>query len=231
MLGLDKFSPALLSSCFFLLQVALRDDVFENGSCDMQSKRLSFSLSDTAEAGPPPAQYNPEITVTPPPPDTESLYQEEEAEPQEAEPVACEREAEPEWVGPGGSPCLDAGEMFLDPGVSDALLRDEGSELKPVELDTDEGSLTKQLVKRLTSGDMLPEGPPGWGPEEAPAPTPGSSSLEEAIQGLLLRLEGLEERGRELQELEQEVMRLEDLLKVRWLFSMVLHGITVSSNS
>ncbi|XP_023675876.1 rho family-interacting cell polarization regulator 2 isoform X2 [Paramormyrops kingsleyae] len=201
--------------------VALRDDVFENGSCDIQSKRLSFSLSDTPEAGPPPAQYNPEITVTPPPPDTESLCQEEaepqeeEPQPQEAEPVACERELEPEWVGPGGSPCLDAGEMFLDPGVSDALLQDEGSELKPVELDTDEGSLTKQLVKRLTSTDMLPEGPPGWGPEEAPTPTPGNSSLEEAIQGLLLRLEGLEERGRELQELEQEVMRLEDLLKCR----------------
>lgn len=99
---------------------------------------------------------------------------------------------------------------------------DHADELKPVELDTEEaGSLTKQLVKRLTSSEIMPpsgsategEGSLSWAGEGSRAFL--ESSLEEAIHSLLTRLESLTHRCRELQDLEQEVMRLEDLLKCR----------------
>lgn len=100
---------------------------------------------------------------------------------------------------------------------------DHTDELKPVELDTEEaGSLTRQLVKRLTSSEM--PGPAGSSTEGGGGGTVGwagegsraflESSLEEAIQSLLMKLESLTHRCRELQDLEQEVMRLEDILKV-----------------
>lgn len=98
---------------------------------------------------------------------------------------------------------------------------DHSDELKPVELDTEEaGSLTRQLVKRLTSSEItVPTGSStegggtvGWAGEGSRAFL--ESSLEEAIQSLLMKLESLTHRCRELQDLEQEVMRLEDLLKV-----------------
>lgn len=99
---------------------------------------------------------------------------------------------------------------------------DHSDELKPVELDTEEaGSLTRQLVKRLTSSEItVPTGSStegggtvGWAGEGSRAFL--ESSLEEAIQSLLMKLESLTHRCRELQDLEQEVMRLEDLLKVK----------------
>ncbi|XP_044191704.1 rho family-interacting cell polarization regulator 2 isoform X2 [Thunnus albacares] len=99
---------------------------------------------------------------------------------------------------------------------------DHTDELKPVELDTEEGgSLTRQLVKRLTSSDIMPlsgssmegGGSLSWAGEGSRAFL--ESSLEEAIHSLLMRLESLTHRCRELQDLEQEVMRLEDLLKCR----------------
>ncbi|XP_076005893.1 rho family-interacting cell polarization regulator 2 isoform X2 [Genypterus blacodes] len=99
---------------------------------------------------------------------------------------------------------------------------DNADELKPVELDTEEaGSLTRQLVKRLTSSEIVPPsgssteagGSPSWAGEGSRAFL--ESGLEEAIQSLLMRLESLTHRCRELQDLEQEVMRLEDLLKCR----------------
>eukprot|EP00066_Takifugu_rubripes_P018501 XP_011607767.1 PREDICTED: protein FAM65B isoform X1 [Takifugu rubripes] len=99
---------------------------------------------------------------------------------------------------------------------------DHSDELKPVELDTEEaGSLTRQLVKRLTSSETtVPAGSVaegggtvGWAGEGSRAFL--ESSLEEAIQSLLMKLESLTHRCRELQDLEQEVMRLEDLLKCR----------------
>ncbi|KAJ3609564.1 hypothetical protein NHX12_024084 [Muraenolepis orangiensis] len=65
------------------------------------------------------------------------------------------------------------------------------------------------LVRRLTSADMGPE-------EDHEDGSQGSgSSLEEAVQSLLMRLEALTQRCSQLQDLEQEVMRLEDLLKCR----------------
>ncbi|KAM9738078.1 rho family-interacting cell polarization regulator 2 isoform 4-T4 [Menidia menidia] len=99
---------------------------------------------------------------------------------------------------------------------------DQADELKPVELDTEEpGSLTRQLVKRLTSSEIAPAcessaevgGSPSWAGEGSRAFL--ESGLEEAIHSLLTRLESLTHRCRELQDLEQEVMRLEDLLKCR----------------
>ncbi|KAG9355496.1 hypothetical protein JZ751_000334 [Albula glossodonta] len=218
----------------------LPDDVFENGGCGApECKRLSFNFTDTPQSSPTPVQSNPEITVTPPESDRQSrpppragegrLPAEGEEEPdQEGAEVAsvslasegeAETEAESEWDQNGSpSQCSDQmstvapEDVFLDHSVSDTLLPDEASELKPVELDTDEGSLTKQLVKRLTSADMMPEGALSW---EGGRGSMLESSLEEAIQNLLLRLEGLGDKCREIQELEQEVMRLEDLLKCR----------------
>ncbi|XP_047239835.1 rho family-interacting cell polarization regulator 2 isoform X2 [Girardinichthys multiradiatus] len=99
---------------------------------------------------------------------------------------------------------------------------DHGDELKPVELDTEEpGNLTRQLVKRLTSSEIVSPagssaeggGSLGWAGEGSRAFL--ESSLEEAIHSLLIKLESLTHRCRELQDLEQEVMRLEDLLKCR----------------
>ncbi|XP_024150243.1 rho family-interacting cell polarization regulator 2 isoform X2 [Oryzias melastigma] len=99
---------------------------------------------------------------------------------------------------------------------------DHADDLKPVELDTEEpGNLTRQLVKRLTSSEIVPSGGSAtdgggslsWTGEGSRAFL--ESSLEEAIHSLLARLESLTHRCRELQDLEQEVMRLEDLLKCR----------------
>ncbi|XP_033831258.1 rho family-interacting cell polarization regulator 2 isoform X1 [Periophthalmus magnuspinnatus] len=100
---------------------------------------------------------------------------------------------------------------------------DQGDELKPVELDTEEpGNLTRQLVKRLTSSEIEPpvvsSGEAGgvglsWTGEGSRAFL--ESGLEEAIHSLLMRLEALTHRCRELQDLEQEVMRFEDILKCR----------------
>ncbi|XP_036410921.1 rho family-interacting cell polarization regulator 2 [Megalops cyprinoides] len=220
-------TPTFQDTSFFS---ALPDDVFENGG--PECKRLSYTFSDSPRSSPAPGQSNPEITVTPPENDRQPRRPLEGGATEEGAERAsvslaseAETEAESEWELPEArqngslSLCSDQlsavapEDVFLDHGVSDGLLPDEGSELKPVELDTDEGSLTKQLVKRLTSADVLPEEPQGWGAEGGRALQDGS--LEEAIQSLLLRLEGLGEKPRELQDLEQEVMRLEDLLKCR----------------
>ncbi|KAJ8402996.1 hypothetical protein AAFF_G00359120 [Aldrovandia affinis] len=223
-------TPTFQDTTFFSV---LPDDVFENGGCGgPECKRLSFTFADGPQSSLAPGQSNPEIRVTPPGagegqrprrgegPDQEgaetvsltvSLASEAETE--------TETEAESEWErSRPGSLCSDRlsavapEDVFLDHDASDALLPDEGSELKPVELDADEGSLTKQLVKRLTSADLPPEGAPSWGGGRGSVL---ESSLEEAVQSLLLRLEGLGDECREVQELEQEVIRLEDLLKCR----------------
>ncbi|XP_064202986.1 rho family-interacting cell polarization regulator 2-like isoform X1 [Anguilla rostrata] len=218
----------------------LADDVFENGGCGVtECKRLSFTFSDTPGSSPLPlpSWSNPAIMVTPPENDCHSLQSEsaddggrqkeddgEEDEDDDDEEegsisISLASEAGSEWEEQAesldnrsaslGSDRLSASDVFLDRSVSDALLQEDGSELKPVELDGEEGNLTKQLVRRLTSADMLPdpvrpEGALGWG-----------SSLEEAFHGLLLTLEGLQEKSREVQKLEREVLHLEDVLKSR----------------
>ncbi|TRY84382.1 hypothetical protein DNTS_025468 [Danionella cerebrum] len=216
-------TPPFQDTSFFS---TLPDDVFENGGCGVaECKRLSFTFSDTSSPGP--NQSNPEIKVTPPemdPPTEQPLAslekpdEEECAEEDCASISASDPEFEWEQVDTQGSGtgsailslCSESqlsavgpeDVVFLEPS-----LPDEALELKPVELDGEEGSLTRQLVRRLTSSDMLPEtGALSW---------TGESSLEDTIQSLLLRLESLGQRCRELQDLEQEVMRLEDLLKCR----------------
>ncbi|KAK7138843.1 hypothetical protein R3I93_016069 [Phoxinus phoxinus] len=213
----------------------LPDDVFENGGCSVaECKRLSFTFSDMSTSSPAPIQSNPEITVTPPEtyptsqpaPVPEDRPVEEECVEEDCGSVSAS-DPDLEWdqvegQGPGtGSAALSLCSesqlsavgpddvMFLEPNMPDEAL-----ELKPVELDGEEGSLTRQLVRRLTSSDMLPEtGALSWAGEGSI--TFLESSLEEAIQSLLLLLESLGQRCGELQDLEQEVMRLEDLLKCR----------------
>ncbi|XP_077937696.1 rho family-interacting cell polarization regulator 2 isoform X8 [Gasterosteus aculeatus] len=113
-------------------------------------------------------------------------------------------------------------DVHLSAVAPEDVFLDHADELKPVELDAEEaGSLTRQLVKRLTSLDVAPPsgsstdggGSLSWTGEGSRAFL--ESSMEEAIHSLLMRLESLNHRCRELQDLEQEVMRLEDLLKCR----------------
>ncbi|XP_072365739.1 rho family-interacting cell polarization regulator 2 isoform X2 [Scyliorhinus torazame] len=113
-------------------------------------------------------------------------------------------------------------DTFSESDDTVGILQDsnEMSDLKPVELDAYEGNLTKQLVKRLTSPERLlaPDG------QEFDAfisndyegtRSISEMSLEEALQGLFLSLEPHKEQYKELQDLDQEVMRLEDLLKCK----------------
>ncbi|XP_010136702.1 PREDICTED: protein FAM65B isoform X3 [Buceros rhinoceros silvestris] len=116
----------------------------------------------------------------------------------------------------------DAGSdrVFIETSVPVSLLQDtdEGSELKPVELDTYEGNITKQLVKRLTSAEapVTPERLPCEGSISGESEGYKScldGSIEEALQGLLLALEPHKEQYKEFQDLDQEVMHLDDILK------------------
>ncbi|XP_060706007.1 rho family-interacting cell polarization regulator 2 isoform X1 [Hemiscyllium ocellatum] len=112
--------------------------------------------------------------------------------------------------------------IFLESKDTVGILQDsdELSDLKPVELDAYEGNLTKQLVKRLTSTERLltPDGQECdafLSNEYEGTRSVSEMSLEEALQGLLLSLEPHKEQYKELQDLDQEVMRLEDLLKCK----------------
>lgn len=266
-------------SCIYLLfflcfQSTLPDDVFENGGCGVtECKRLSFTFSETSGSTPSPApssfsqsQSNPEITVTPPDPESfptqilpsrensiaeEHLVEEEEEEEEEYEedgetgsrgsrdsrttPSLASDEPDvaedSEWEHTesqrnSSSNCGSAAPSLCSDGhlstvAPEDVFLDPADELKPVELDTEEpGNLTRQLVKRLTSSEIVPPGGSsaedggslGWAGEGSRAFL--ESSLEDAIHSLLTKLESLTHRCRELQDLEQEVMRLEDLLKV-----------------
>lgn len=231
----DYFFCCLYSFPLLLSQSTLPDDVFENGSCGVaECKRLSFTFSDTPSSSPAPGQSHPEITVTPPesdqPPELPALNdqpgEEEDGEEEEESTSvsaslvsASEAESEREWERvecqhgyESTAPSLSSEDQISAVGPEDVVFlepgsNDESSELKPVELDGEEGSLTRQLVKRLTSSDILPE--------PAALSWAGEGSLEEAIHSLLMKLESMTQRCRELQDLEQEVMKLEDLLKVR----------------
>lgn len=131
----------------------------------------------------------------------------------------------------------DAGSdrVFIETSVPVSLLQDtdEGSELKPVELDTYEGNITKQLVKRLTSAEapMTPERLPCEGSISGESEGYKScldGSIEEALQGLLLALEPHKEQYKEFQDLDQEVMHLDDILKVSTLLESTSLKKTVS---
>ncbi|XP_039237381.1 rho family-interacting cell polarization regulator 2 isoform X1 [Pipra filicauda] len=118
----------------------------------------------------------------------------------------------------------DAGSdhVFIETSVPVSLLQDtdEVSELKPVELDTYEGNITKQLVKRLTSAEtpLTPERLTCEGSISGESEGYKSyldGSIEEALQGLLLALEPHKEQYKEFQDLDQEVMHLDDILKCK----------------
>lgn len=111
--------------------------------------------------------------------------------------------------------------IFIDSNVSVSILQDseESSEIKPVELDTFEGNITKQLVKRLTSTE-IPAVPERLQAECSTCCESEANrsfldgSLEESLQGLLLTLEPCKDQCEEYQELYQEITHLEDVLKV-----------------
>ncbi|XP_076999905.1 rho family-interacting cell polarization regulator 2 isoform X1 [Tamandua tetradactyla] len=205
-----------------------------NGGCALTSSSAG-SPSNTCSA-------NPEITITPAELNRGSLTSQSEgtddtgsessrnssAEGQGSKshleghaevhmrPPPAASEAGPQPAGAG------ADHLVLENEVAEALLResDEASELKPVELDTFEGNITKQLVKRLTSAEvpvaserLLFEGSVSGESEGCRSFLDGS--LEDAFNGLFLALEPHKEQYKEFQALNQEVMHLDDILKCK----------------
>ncbi|XP_059530219.1 rho family-interacting cell polarization regulator 2 isoform X1 [Myotis daubentonii] len=221
----------------------LPDDTFESDKAAEEKRPLSLSFDDLPNgdcalpaspagslANPCPA--HPEITVTP-----AELHRGQSAEdsgsvssggssaggpgptptPEEDVEGLPRTEARPAPPGP------PAGRLFLERVVAEALMResDEASELKPVELDAFEGNVTKQLVQRLTSAEapaaterLLFEEPVVSGEVDG-----GQSfldgSLEDAFHGLFLALEPHKEQYQEFQQLSQEVMHLDNVLKCK----------------
>ncbi|KAI5130378.1 Rho Family-Interacting Cell Polarization Regulator 2 [Manis pentadactyla] len=186
------------------------------------------SLSNTCSA-------NPEITITPAELNHSSLSSQNEGM-DDARPASSRnssgegQEPRPHVEGDAEEPgepkaCqVSAGgeHPFLEKGVAEALLQesDEASELKPVELDAFEGNVTKQLVKRLTSAEapatperLFFEGSVGRDSEGCRSFLDGS--LEDAFNGLFLALEPHKEQYKEFQDLNQEVMHLDDILKCK----------------
>uniref|UniRef100_A0ABI7Z9J8 Rho family-interacting cell polarization regulator 2 n=1 Tax=Felis catus TaxID=9685 RepID=A0ABI7Z9J8_FELCA len=236
-------TPTLKDHSFFS---NLPDDVFENGKAAEEKTPLSLSFGDLPNEDcaltPDPAgslssagAANPEITITPAElsPSSPSSHNEDtedsgsassrnssregrEAKPPPEEPPAGPRSPPERRAAAGAGP----ERLFLEKEVAEALLResDEASELKPVELDTFEGNLTKQLVKRLTSAEapaaadrLLSEGSVSGESEGCRSFLDGS--LEDAFSGLFLALEPHKEQYKEFQDLNQEVKHLDDILK------------------
>ncbi|XP_058588814.1 rho family-interacting cell polarization regulator 2 isoform X8 [Neofelis nebulosa] len=236
-------TPTLKDHSFFS---NLPDDVFENGKAAEEKTPLSLSFGDLPNEDcalpPDPAgslssagAANPEITITPAElsPSGPSSHNEgtegsgsassrnssregREAKPPPEEPPAGPRSPPERRAAAGAGP----ERLFLEKEVAEALLResDEASELKPVELDTFEGNLTKQLVKRLTSAEapaaadrLLSEGSVSGESEGCRSFLDGS--LEDAFSGLFLALEPHKEQYKEFQDLNQEVKHLDDILK------------------
>ncbi|XP_007457073.1 PREDICTED: protein FAM65B isoform X1 [Lipotes vexillifer] len=226
----------------------LPDDILENGKAAGEKMPLSLSLSDLpngdctlshSPGGPLPSacSANPEITITPadlnrdsPSSQNEGLDDSSSASSKSSLGEGSEprpfREEETEGPGKPEACRAPAGarteRLFLGKGVAEALLQesDEASELKPVELDTFEGNITKQLVKRLTSSEvpaaterLLFEGSVSGESEGCRSFLDGS--LEDAFNGLFLALEPHKEQYKEFQDLNQEVMHLDDILKCK----------------
>ncbi|XP_034841686.1 rho family-interacting cell polarization regulator 2 isoform X4 [Mirounga leonina] len=226
----------------------LPDDVFDHGKAAEEKTPLSLSVSDLPNGdcaltphptGSPSTtgSANPEITITPSELSHSNLASQNEGtedsgsassrsssrggpepEPQVKEDTDGPRTPEAGQASAGAGPA----HLFLEKDVAEALLResDEASELKPVELDTFEGNITKQLVKRLTSAEvpvaterLLFEGSVSGESEGCRSFLDGS--LEDAFSGLFLALEPHKEQYKEFQDLNQEVMRLDDILKCK----------------
>ncbi|KAM4834607.1 rho family-interacting cell polarization regulator 2 isoform 1-T1 [Thomomys bottae] len=223
----------------------LPDDIFENGKASEEKMPLSLSFSDlpngncnlisnSATSPSSSCSANPEITVTPAELTHSSLSSQNEG--LEDDNSASSRNSLGEGQEPMCHPKGDTEEsrkptlaegvgaerLFMENGVAEVLLQesDEASELKPVELDTFEGNITKQLVKRLTSAEVsvaaekLPcEGSVSGESEGCRSFLDGS--LEDAFTGLFLVLEPHKEQYKEFQDLNQEVMHLDDILKCK----------------
>ncbi|KAB0365472.1 hypothetical protein FD754_009628, partial [Muntiacus muntjak] len=202
-----------------------------NGDCTL-APGPADSLPGACEA-------NPEITITSAelPPGSQSSQNEGLEDSSAASCSSSSREGsepqphpEGETQGPGKPEGCRAAtgagpeRLFLQKGVAEALLQEallqEASELKPVELDAFEGNITKQLVKRLTSAEvpvaterLLSEGSVSAESEGCRSFLDGS--LEDAFNGLFLALEPHKEQYKEFQDLNQEVMHLDDILKCK----------------
>ncbi|XP_004406549.1 PREDICTED: protein FAM65B isoform X2 [Odobenus rosmarus divergens] len=210
-------TPTLKDHSFF---TNLPDDVFVHGKAAEEKTPLSLSFSDLPNgdcaltphpAGSPSTtgSANPEITITPSELNHSSLASQNEGTEDSGSASSRNSSRGPEH-------------LFLEKNVAEVLLResDEASELKPVELDTFEGNLTKQLVKRLTSTEvpvaterLLFEGSVSGESEGCRSFLDGS--LEDAFSGLFLALEPHKEEYKEFQDLNQEVMHLDDILKCK----------------
>ncbi|XP_012596795.1 rho family-interacting cell polarization regulator 2 isoform X1 [Microcebus murinus] len=224
----------------------LPDDIFEDGKAAEEKMPLSLSFSDlpNGDCTLTPNSTNPEITITPAElnhsglssqnegMDDTSLASSRNSLGEGQEPKSHPKKEDPEEPGRPASatsePCrpqpagAGAERLFLQNDVAEALLQesDEASELKPVELDTFEGNITKQLVKRLTSAEvpaaterLLFEGSVSGESEGCRSFLDGS--LEDAFNGLFLALEPHKEQYKEFQDLNQEVMHLDDILKCK----------------
>uniref|UniRef100_F7HUF3 Rho family-interacting cell polarization regulator 2 n=1 Tax=Callithrix jacchus TaxID=9483 RepID=F7HUF3_CALJA len=205
-----------------------------NGDCALSSHSTGSPSNST----------NPEITVTPAEFNHSSLSSQNEGTDDTSsassrnslgdgqEPKSHVKEEDPEEPRKPASAPLEACQrqssgagaehLFLENEVAEALLQEseEASELKPVELDTLEGNITKQLVKRLTSAEvpvatdrLLSEGSVGGESEGCRSFLDGS--LEDAFNGLFLALEPHKEQYKEFQDLNQEVTHLDDILKCK----------------
>nr|XP_034366716.1 rho family-interacting cell polarization regulator 2 isoform X2 [Arvicanthis niloticus] len=221
----------------------LPDDIFESGKAAEEKRPLSLSFSDlqdgdcvftSSSATSPSSSHSahPEITITPAELTHSSLSSQNEGT--EDSSSASSRNSLGEDHEPKSYPKSDMVEprkpsvakrsgtesLFLENSVAEALLQesDEASELKPVELDTFEGNITKQLVKRLTSAEgpittdkLFFEGSVGSESEAGRSFLDGS--LEDAFSGLFLALDPHKEQYKEFQDLNQEVTHLDDILK------------------
>ncbi|XP_032103492.1 rho family-interacting cell polarization regulator 2 isoform X7 [Sapajus apella] len=205
-----------------------------NGDCALSSHSTGSPSNST----------NPEITITPAEFNHSSLSSQNEGTDDTSstssrnslgdgqEPKSHVKEEDPEEPRkPASAPSeacrrqssgAGAEHLFLENNVAEALLQEseEASELKPVELDTLEGNITKQLVRRLTSAEvpvapdrLLSEGSVGGEPEGCRSFLDGS--LEDAFNGLFLALEPHKAQYKEFQDLNQEVMHLDDILKCK----------------
>uniref|UniRef100_A0A452HKT1 Rho family-interacting cell polarization regulator 2 n=1 Tax=Gopherus agassizii TaxID=38772 RepID=A0A452HKT1_9SAUR len=213
------------------------DDIFENGMAGTEKRPISFSFGDipNGDCASPPITVDsasaldpssPEITVTPPDtnssldstPESKDLKSQPEHTPvhenKKSSRVASEVHQKP--------PSPGSDNLFIDSSIPVSLLQetDDVSELKPVELDTYEGNITKQLVKRLTSAEapMTPERLQCEGSISGESEGYKSyldGSIEDAFQGLLLALEPHKEQYKEFQDLDQQVMHLDDILKCK----------------
>ncbi|KAL2791390.1 rho family-interacting cell polarization regulator 2 isoform 3 [Daubentonia madagascariensis] len=224
----------------------LPDDIFEDGKAAEEKMPLSLSFSDlpNGDCTLTSNTNHPEITITPAELNHSSLSSQNEGMDDTSlassrnslgegqEPKSHLKKEDPEEPGKPASPTSEpcrrqsagarAERLFLENDVTEALLQesDEASELKPVELDTFEGNVTKQLVKRLTSAEvpaaterLLFEGSVSGESEGCRSFLDGS--LEDAFNGLFLALEPHKEQYKEFQDLNQEVMHLDDILKCK----------------